>query len=276
MKIWLYSHLVDSPGNRLFFDEATRRGHEVVEVRPDLTHWPLSGSTEERPDLVFTRSGSSSPANALPGLITLEQAGLLCINSSQSLLFSRDKAISYSLLARAGVPVPRSVYLGRGPVGEAAAQIPGPPWIVKLPVSTKGQGIVLVESMRSLRSLVDTLHALDQTMILQEFVASAAGCDTRVLVLGGQAVVAAKRQAGQGDEFRSNLFLGGQATGLELSSQWRLVAEKAAETLGLEVAGVDLLEGPAGPLVVEVNGSPGMTAASDIAPRIVSYLEGRC
>ncbi|MCA9795983.1 MAG: hypothetical protein KC910_29445, partial [Candidatus Eremiobacteraeota bacterium] len=75
MKIWLYSHLVDSPGNRLFTDEATRRGHEVVEVRPDLTSWPLSWSTEERPDLIFTRSGSSSPPNALPGLISLEQAG---------------------------------------------------------------------------------------------------------------------------------------------------------------------------------------------------------
>lgn len=274
MKIWLFSHLdLSSPGNALFTEEAGKRGHQVTRVWPGQIHLPLQGHLEEIPDLVLARTGSSAPTLALTTLQRFEHLGIRCINSSAGLLVSRDKALTYSILSQAGVPVPKTVLLGSGPLEEALMHLPGPPWILKLPLSTKGQGVMLVESLRSLRSCVDTLASLGQPLLLQEFVRSAAGSDVRVLVLGGHCAVAARRTATSEGEFRSNVHLGGRPQEVDLYPALAEVAEKAARTLGLEMAGVDVLESEDGPMVVEVNGSPGLQVSPRLPLRLVDHLE---
>jgi ribosomal protein S6--L-glutamate ligase len=274
VKLWLFSHLQDSPGNRLLTEEAQRRGHEVRLVRPSELNLTLGKSITERPDLVFTRTGSSAPAAALANLAVLEQTGLRCLNSLAGLRNSRDKTVCYSLLASAGVPIPRTVVVGDWTDTSWLPELKGPPWVVKLSVSTKGQGVCLVESERSLRSVVDALGQQDEsTVLVQEFVAEAKGSDIRVVVLGGRARVAARRSAGSKDEFRSNIYLGGRAEMVELNQNMTEIAERATEVVGLDVAGVDLLETSGGYLVVEVNGSPGLTASPRLPSAVMNYLE---
>lgn len=178
--------------------------------------------------------------------------------------------MTYALLASAKVPFPKTMVLGNH---WDASLIPGPPWIVKLSVSTKGQGVCLVESERSLRSVVDALRETGQSLLLQEFISESRGADTRVVVLGGKARVAARRQTQRGDEFRSNLHLGGKAEVLELTEDLAGLAEAATRALGLEIAGVDLLQARDGYQVIEVNGSPGLTASPDLPRFVMDYLE---
>lgn len=275
MRIWLYSHLEESPGNELFIQAASRQGHSVERLKPGRCHLPLSGVAVEPPDLLFTRVGSSAPASALAELAVWERLGIPCVNSSLSLGLGRDKSLTLATLGSARVPVPRTVLLGREPLEQALLQFKKPPWILKHPVSTKGQGVMLIESRRSLRSVVDSFQALGQPMLLQEFVASAKGADIRVIVLGGKARAAVRREAPTEQEFRSNLALGGRSSTIPMDSQLAGLAEAAAQALGLEVAGVDILEGATGPLVVEVNGAPGLTAAPDFPNLVISYLETR-
>lgn len=276
MNIWILSHLHESPGNRLITEQAEQRGHQVRLVRPHHITQALGSPLNDPPDLVFTRMGSSSPPAALAGLAVLEQVGLRCVNSLSGLRNSRDKTICYAMLSAAGVPIPPTVVLGDWGDGEFLKALKGPPWVVKLSVSTKGQGVCLVESVRSLRSVVDALRQEGESSILvQEFIAEAKGADIRVVVLGGKARVAARRQSGSADEFRSNLFLGGKADVLKMSDKMADIAERATRAVGLDVAGVDLLETSDGFFVVEVNGSPGLTAAPELPTTLMDYLEGQ-
>lgn len=272
MNFWLYSHLRDSPGNKLVQEEALRRGHQCTLVRPEQLTLRLDEAHQDRP-LVYTRTGSSAPLSALAKLSVLEGLGYPCVNRSHSLHQARDKAITYSKLAGSGVPCPRTVVVGEKATKAQLSAIPGPPWIVKLAVSTKGQGVCLVESERSLRSVVDALREASQLVLLQEFIEEARGSDIRVLVLGGKARVAARRQAAGGDEFRSNIFLGGQAEEVELEPEMARDAEAAAQALELDIAGVDLLPTQSGYSVVEVNGSPGLTASPRMPGLLVDFLE---
>lgn len=276
MKLWLYSHLVDSPGNRLLTEEGTRRGHQVLLKRPSSTHLPLHRSLdEELPDLLLTRTGGSAPASAIDYLQTLAFLGIPCLNTPMGLSRTRHKGVAYALLAGQSIPIPKTVTLGSDPIESALEYLPGPPWILKLPLSTKGQGVSLVESLRSLRSTADVLRETSQTVLLQEFVASSKGSDIRVIVLGGRAVLAARRRAASQDEFRSNLHLGGEAEMVELTPEISSIAERATVALGLDMAGVDLLEGTHGYLVVEVNSSPGLTASPKLPSLLFDFLESR-
>lgn len=275
MRIRLFSQLESSPGDQLFTREATSRGHEVTPVRPLSLHGELTGEVpQDAPDLIFARTGSAAPSVALDLLRMWELQGIPCINPSSALQLARDKARCYLELHHRSVPIPRTVLLGReAPLEEALRLVPGPPWILKLPVGTKGRAVILVESAASLRSVVSTLQDLSGRLLLQEFVAESRGTDLRVLVLGGRAVAAARRTAG-GDEFRSNVDLGGLARPCELTEECRQVAEAAARAVGLEVAGVDLLESSRGPLVLEVNGSPGLQGDPlRFPPALLDYLE---
>lgn len=273
MRIWLYTHLENSPGNRLITEAAESRGHTIELVRPSGMSLFIGREPQDVPDLVFTRIGSSAPPRALANLAVLQQLGYRCVNSVEGLRVSRDKTVSYAKLAAAGVPIPKTVVVGTDDGYPWLEQLSGPPWIVKLSVSTKGQGVCLVESERSLRSVVDALRETDGSVLLQEYIAESKGADTRVLVLGGKARVAARRQAKAADEFRSNVYLGGRAETVELTEPIARVAEQAAAAIGLEVAGVDLLETGDGYLVVEVNGSPGLTASPHLPGALMDYLE---
>ena len=273
MKIHLYSHLSDSPGNKLFIVEAEARGHQVTLLRPSEVELTLDSEKCSDPTLVFTRVGSSAPRSALAKLACLALRGHKVLNTPEALRKSRDKTLTYALLAHAGIPIPRTLILGPSVSEKLLQKVVGPPWIVKNPIGTKGQGVCLVESERSLRSVLEALRQDSDSLLLQEFIEEAAGTDTRVVVLGGKAVVAATRVAQNKDEFRSNVHLGGKAQAVEISPEMAKISEQATEALGLHVAGVDLLKTRNGYLVVEVNGSPGLTASADLPAVVVDYLE---
>ncbi|MFH2010744.1 MAG: RimK family alpha-L-glutamate ligase [bacterium] len=290
MKLWILSHLKGSPGNRAVEEAARARGHGVRLVDPLCASIVLAsadgprlprgpGWPEEPPDVVFARMGSSAPAEAFHVLEYLELVGVPCVNSSESLRRSRDKTVQALALVRAGLPTPPTALMGQElDLDRVLEAVPGPPWIVKLPVSTQGSGVVLAESRRSLRSVVESLHAVGHRVLVQAFVAEAAGTDVRVLVVGGRAR-AAMRRRGQADEFRSNLHRGGTAEEMSVTPPLGDVAERAAGALGLQVAGVDLLESRAGPLVIEVNSSPGLAGLSLATGKnqgvvVIELLEG--
>jgi len=273
LKVWLYSHLQNSPGNDLVLQEGKRRGHLISLIEPGSRHLDLLRGLNDPPDLVFTRVGSAAPESAIDYLTTIASFGIRCLNSPMGLRKSRHKGVAYGYLAQALVPIPKTVLVGCEKLEKTLEIIPGPPWILKLPLSTKGQGVCLVESLRSLRSVLDALGDPAQGVLLQEFVDFAPGSDTRVLVYGGKARIAARRQATEKDEFRSNMHLGGGAEQIELSPELAQIAETAAATLNLDIAGVDLIESERGFLVVEVNSSPGLTASKALPGLLFDYLE---
>ena len=289
MKLWLMTHLKDSPGSNLILAAARKRGHDVTLVDPlraTLVITPGDGGLEihlpdgpaDLPELVLARTGGSAPPEALHTLRQLEALGVPCVNPSAGLLASRDKLITAQRLAAHGLPMPATALIGRdAPLDPALERVKGPPWIVKLPVSTQGAGVILAESLRSLRSICDAVHSTGQRLLLQEFIAEAGAADTRVLVIEGR-TVAAMRRTGQGDEFRSNLHRGGQGRLADASPELTDLAERAARALGLELAGVDLLDSRSGPQVIEVNSSPGLQGVSaatgrDLTAEVLASLE---
>lgn len=277
--IWLLSHLADSPGNRIFMAEGEARGHQVRLVAPSSVSWTCGAADcglleEERPALAFTRLGSSARECDLYAVRVLEVAGLPVLNSYRSLRVCRDKAQTYLELRSAGVPFPDTMWLAdRWTPEQVEARLGPPPHVVKVANGSQGEGVVLSESWRSLASIVGAMRTVGAVVLVQRFLAEAQGRDTRVLVVDGKAVGAATRAASSPNEFRSNLHLGGQAQVVEPTREQVRVAEAAAACLRLEVAGVDLLQSDAGPVVVEVNGSPGYEASPYFVGHVFDHLE---
>lgn len=269
MNVWVLSHLKDSIGTRITMELFDRAGHQVEHLDPDSVHLGLDPNAEEslqifprpqcaEPDLIYTRLGSSAPARALDVLRHLESR-FQCVNGSRGLELSRDKFRSYQLMARAGLPVPRSVLVTPHLNLDSVRDFLGPaPWVVKIPQSTKGAGVCIVESVRSLASVVGTLLTVHDRIVVQEFVREAANSDVRVLVFGDEAAVAVRRSSASDDEFRSNVALGGVDSRVELDEAMSEISVSAAQLHGLEVAGIDLLECNGSYLIAEVNGSPGL------------------
>jgi ribosomal protein S6--L-glutamate ligase len=288
MKIWLLTNIENRACAPFIMAAARNLGHEIVQVHPMQCHVSYGASANGggtlsfgenvfHPQLVLTRLGSTTPDTTLHLLKYLEQCSIPCINSSNAIAWCRDKTYSYHKLSQAGVPIPKTVLLGpKACLDEAIEIIPGPPWVVKLPRSSKGLGVLIADSLRSLKSSIDVLHGLGQDLILQEAITEANGSDIRVLVVGGVAVAAMRRSA-SGDDFRSNLFLGGAAAKLDMSNEVSQIAEQAVRALQVDIAGVDLLESKQGPVVIEVNNSPGLVGIQeatglDLASDIISFV----
>lgn len=289
MRLWILSHLEGSPGNRLVEAAARSAGHDVELVHPDRLSPLVAGRTPslrgaegtvEPPDVVFTRIGSSAPLSALDTLRHLEAMRVPCINASRSLELARDKLRTFQELSRAGLPLPPTLAVGRRTrLQEVPEELGGPPWIVKLPAGTQGMGVARIDSLESLRSTLDMLAQLGQRVLLQRFVEEAKGSDVRVLVIDGRARAAMRRTAPLG-QVRANLHQGGSGELVELTGELAKLSELAAGTLGLDVSGVDLLESRDGPVVLEVNGSPGLEGIArvtglDLAGDIVRFLAQR-
>lgn len=273
MKVWLYSQLLSSPGNALFMERCEARGVEASLYKPGAATLTLNETLPQPAPLVFVRAGGAASASDIDELVTLSELGARCVNEVTAIRKTRHKGVAYANLAKNGVPIPRSVLTGREGLMSALEMVPGPPWILKLPLSTKGAGVCLVETKRSAISTFDALTSLHSGgLLVQEFVTEAKGSDVRVIVMGGKAVLAARRQASTADEFRSNVHLGGQASLVELTPDLVEIAEKASDSLGLQIAGVDIIQGAHGYLVVEVNSSPGLTASPDLPDLVLDYL----
>jgi ribosomal protein S6--L-glutamate ligase len=208
-------------------------------------------------DAVLPRIGASITEYGLSVVRHFEIQNVLAVNGSRAIADSRNKMRSLQVLTEAGILVPATV-LTRSTRGlrSAVEAVKGLPVVLKVLQGTQGMGVMLVHTPISLGSVLETLRTLDQDVIIQQFIVEGAGRDYRAFVVGNKVVAAMMRTAPQG-EFRANIHLGGEGNDVKLPPEYQAVAIKAAQVLGLEVAGVDLMESHQGPMVIEVNSSPG-------------------
>jgi ribosomal protein S6--L-glutamate ligase len=208
-------------------------------------------------DVIIPRIGASITGYGLSVVNQFDMMGVPVLNNSVPIARARDKLRALQLLSRFGIDIPRTVMCRyRDEVPLAVEQVGGLPCIMKLIQGTQGVGVLIASSMSEVEGMLDTLWHLGQEILLQELIEESRGRDLRALVIGDRVVAAMKRTAREG-EFRSNIHRGGEAQAVGLPPDYREAAVKAARVIGLDVAGVDMLESRAGPKIMEVNSSPG-------------------
>lgn len=232
----------------------------------------------ERFDAVIPRIGASVTLQGASVISHFEMMQSFTVARSEALLQSRDKLRCLQKLARCGIEVPRTVLAAAGQdLMPLLGELGGLPVVVKLLESTHGNGVLLAESYRAAESMIEAFQRLGERIIIQEFIREAKGADIRALVVAGEVVAAMKRQARSG-EFRSNLHRGASAEVANLSDEEMEVVRKSVKMLGLDVAGVDFLRSRRGPLVMEVNASPGLEGIEgvtgvDVAGKVIEFIE---
>lgn len=289
MKIAILSRKATLYSTRRLAEACGQRGAEVrvldplecvVKVskkRPEVFH----GSERVTGlDGVVPRIGASITFYGLAVLRQFEMMGVFPANESQAISRSRDKLRSLQLLSRHDIGIPPTAFARRREdVRSAIRRVGGAPVILKLLEGTQGKGVILAETVKSAESVLDAMSSLRQNILIQAFIEEAQGTDYRAIVVGGQVVAAMSRKAGEG-EFRSNLHRGGTAEGVELPPDYLSTAVHAAEVLGLNIAGVDMIPSKEGPMVLEVNSSPGLEGIEgatgvDVAGRIIDFVLAR-
>lgn len=235
-------------------------------------------------EAVLPRIGYSITRRGVAIVRQFEQLGVIVLNSSQGILRSRDKLVACQMMAKARVPVPITAHVGSWEdTDRAVRRVGGAPCVVKSTEGTHGSGVFLVSSAQQARQLVFQMLERGMRPLVQEYIKESHGSDVRALVVGGK-VVASMRRMAHGSEFRSNFHLGGSVSSVELTDAQREIAICSTETLGLELAGVDMLESDRGPLVLEVNSSPGLEGieaatrvniAEKVANRLRKLYESR-
>lgn len=229
-------------------------------------------------DAVIPRIGASVTFYGAAVVRQFEMMKVFTAIESQALIRSRDKLRSLQILSRAGLGLPKTIFMDYSRDTEGIVEsVGGAPVVIKLLEGTQGLGVVLAENKKAAQSVIEAFHGVHARIIIQEFIKESKGADVRAFVVDGEVVGAMKRQARPG-EFRSNLHRGGTATLVKLSRAERSTAIAAAKKLGLSVAGVDMLPSNRGPLIIEVNSSPGLEGIEgatkvDIAGKIIQYLE---
>ena len=263
------------------------RGHEVKVIdvlrcymnivsRDPSVH--LEGEKLDRFDAVIPRIGASVTAYGTAVLRQFEMLGTWPLIESVALSRSRDKLRSLQLLSRKGVGLPATGFANKpGNTKDLIKLVGGAPVVIKLLEGTQGIGVVLAETNKAAESVIEAFMGLKANILVQDFITEAGGSVIRCLVVGGKVVAAMKRQAAEG-EFRSNLHRGGSASLVRITPEERATAVSAAKVLGLSVAGVDLLRSERGPLVMEVNSSPGLegiesASGRDVAGMIIEHIE---
>ena len=266
---------------------ARSRGHEVTVVDPlDLRIVISRGRPSAflgdravpHTDLVLPRIGASITNYGLAVVRQFDLMGIPVLNTALAIARSRDKLRAMQLLTRRNIDVPITV-CARTPdsIELALAHVGGPPCIVKLQQGAQGIGTMIAETPQAVTSLLETLWAMGQDIVLQQYIAEAKGRDLRAIVVGGRVVAAMRRQAKAG-EFRSNLHRGGLGVRVVLDQRYRRAAIAATRVMGLEVAGVDMLETREGPKILEINSSPGLegierASGIDVASAIIRHAE---
>lgn len=236
------------------------------------------GRKIEHTDAVIPRIGASVTFYGTAVVRQFEMMHVFTTTESQSLVRSRDKLRSLQVLSRAGLGLPKTIFTNYSKnVKEIVEQAGGAPVIIKLLEGTQGIGVILAETRKAAESVIEAFNNLQARVIVQEFIKEAGGADIRAFIVDGQIVGAMKRQGKEG-EFRSNLHRGGTATVIKLTDEEETAALKAAKAMGLGIAGVDMLQSARGPLILEVNCSPGLegieaATGKDIATSIIKYIE---
>jgi ribosomal protein S6--L-glutamate ligase len=229
-------------------------------------------------DAILPRIGTSITDYGLAVVKQFELLGSYTVNSSEGIQQSRDKLRSLQILSHAGIRVPPTVLASHGKNLKPTVQtLGGMPVVLKVLKGTQGVGVMIVNSPNSLTSVMDTLHTLDQDIILQQFIKEGAGEDFRAFVVGKQVVASMKRTAPRG-EFRSNIHRGGEGTPVKLPISYQRIAIQCAQTLGLSIAGVDIMQDSRGALILEVNSSPGFegiekATGKNVAQIMIQYMQ---
>jgi ribosomal protein S6--L-glutamate ligase len=229
-------------------------------------------------DAIIPRIGASVTFYGTAVVRQFEMMNVFSVNSSRGIVHSRDKLRCLQVLSKEGIGLPKTVFTNYSRnVKHVVESAGGAPVVLKLLEGTQGLGVVLAENQNAAQSVLEAFNGLKARVIVQEFVKEAKGADIRALVVDGEVVGAMKRQ-GKPGEFRSNLHRGGSSEIIELSVEEKYTAILAAKAVGLGVAGVDMLQSDRGPLVLEVNSSPGLegiekTTGEDIAGKIIQYIE---
>lgn len=287
MKIMMLARNPDLYSHRRLVEAARERGHEIdiydtlrcymniTSHRPELRY---GGQKVEGYDAVIPRIGASITFYGTAVLRQLEMMGVYPLNESVAIGRSRDKLRSMQLLARDGVGLPVTAFAHDTSKTDEVIKIAGgAPVVIKLLEGTQGVGVVLGETHRSAKSIIEAFRGAKVNILVQEFIKEADATDIRAIVIGDK-VVAAMQRTGSGDDFRSNLHRGGSATKIKITAAERATAVRAAKTMGLNVCGVDMLRSNHGPVVMEVNSSPGLegveTATNvDVAGKIIEFME---
>jgi ribosomal protein S6--L-glutamate ligase len=286
MKFCILSRNRSCYSTRRLVEAAESRGHEASVL--DTLKFAIScdmGTPElfykNEPlghfDGVIPRIGASITFYGTSVVRQFEQMDVFCANTATGIANSRDKLRSLQILSRFDIGIPPTEFVrDRDDVLPAIERVGGAPVIIKLLEGTQGVGVILAESVKMAQAIIETLQSTKQNVLVQKFVNESRGRDIRAFVIGDR-VVAAMRRVAQGDEFRSNVHRGGQVEATELDPVYEETAVRAAQIIGLRIAGVDMLEAASGPSVMEVNSSPGLegieTATQrDVAGAIVDYL----
>jgi ribosomal protein S6--L-glutamate ligase len=287
VKIAILSRNRSLYSTRRLVEAAEKRGHSVrvidvlrcyMNIVPHSPEIHYRGYKLERFDAVIPRIGASVTFYGTAVVRQFEMMGIYCLNESIAINRARDKLRTLQLLARRGIGLPTTGFAHAPDDTEDLIKlVGGAPMIIKLIEGTQGKGVVLAETTQAAESVIEAFRNLDAYFLTQKFISEARGTDIRCFVVGGKVVAAMQRIAAPG-EFRSNLHRGGSAKAVRITPEERKTAIRAARVMGLNVAGVDLVRASHGPLVLEVNSSPGLEgieAASevDIATQIIEFIE---
>ena len=287
MKIAILSRNPSLYSTRRLVEAAEERGHKVrvldhlkcdiiIEQNNPLIYY--KGEKITNVDAIIPRIGASVTFYGSAVVRQFEMMNVFTTTNSQAIVRSRDKLRSLQLLARAGVGLPKTAFTNYSKEEKNLVEVVGgAPLVIKLLEGTQGLGVVLAETRKAAQSVIEAFHNLKARVIVQEFIKEAKAADIRAFVVNGEVVGAMKRQGKEG-EFRSNLHRGGSASVVKLSRTEKSAALKATEAMGLTIAGVDMLQSSRGPLILEVNSSPGLEGIEkatdvDVAARIIEYIE---
>jgi ribosomal protein S6--L-glutamate ligase len=287
MKIAILSTNRNLYSTRRLVEAGQQRGHEVHVINHKrcymniATHRPAvhyRGQELVGFDAVIPRIGASLTFYGTAVVRQFEMMGVYSLNESVAITRSRDKLRALQLLSRRGIGLPVTGFANSPDDTEGLLnQVGGAPVVIKLLEGTQGVGVVLAETRKAAESVIEAFRGLDANFLVQEFIKEAGGADLRCFVIGEKVVAAMKRQAKDG-EFRSNLHRGGSAEVVKITPEERSTAARAARIMGLSVAGVDLLRSNHGPVVMEVNSSPGLegieqATGKDVASLVIQFVE---
>ena len=287
MKILILSRNKNLYSTRRIFNAGINRGHEVrvvdylrcymnITSRKPTVYY--GGESLGKADAVIPRIGASQTFYGTAVVRQFETMGSYCVNSSEAITASRDKLKSLQILAQDGINMPVTGFASHTMDIEGVIEKVGSvPLVMKLLQGTQGQGIVLAETRKAAESVMSAFRQLEADILVQEFIKESSGTDIRALVVGDNVVAAMRRIAPEG-EFRSNVHRGGRTEQITLNQEEEKIAVEAASVLGLRIAGVDLMRSKRGPLVLEVNSSPGLegieaSSGVDVAGNIVRFIE---
>lgn len=286
MKIGILSRGPKLYSTKRLIEAAKQRGHQIEVIDPLECFMNINSTENEihfqskilHVDAVISRIGASVSFYGTAVVRQFEMAGIYALNGSLAITRSRDKLRAHQILSRKKLGMPITGFAhSTSNIDDLIQVVGGAPLVIKLLESAQGKGVVLAETKKAAQSVIEAFRGLDAHFLVQEYIKEASGTDIRCFVVGDKVVASMLRRAQDGD-FRSNLHSGGIAEKIRITPQERKMAVAAAKAMGLDVAGVDLLRSERGPLILEVNSSPGLegienTSGKDIAGLMIEHLE---